>query len=716
MQAREADLREDMPTDSALAVAIRTDEPRRHAALAFTLAAVSAVVVDDPLEADVVLFDADLPGVAQELRVVAWPGGGVQPPRCVVVSDGPPPGPLLIELLSLGLAGTLRWGASPEDVADVLGEVMVRDPRRHARETPPGDEATEVLSLLAERRFEIVAQPIVDLEGGHVLAVEALARFDGPTPRPPQAWLDLATQAGLRVELELALASAAVDTLPALGAHTLLAINLGAGTMLDPRILELLRTADARRIVLELTDHHDVEDYEMLAGAAAALRDLGARIAIDDSGAGLHSIARAAQLRPSYLKIDRALVRGIAQDAASLALARALAAFAQEIGAETIAEGIESAADAHALHGAGVRYAQGFLIAPPSAPAELPPGPLPVSAPHDGADIPEVIHAFSLPRRAAGDLQAAMQAVVRFLEAELPGDSTVISQLDFARRRAVTLTASGPAAAVLRPGTTFPLTEVPEYWMVRGEGPRLCPDVERDPVYGALAVARHPDFGAFMSVPLVLEDGTRFGAVSCASQRRNAFDRRDLAMLHGLAELLSGAAAEEVRELHPAEAASHLRRLAQRDPVTHALNAAGFAEACVEALRRPRPKDTTRYLVRFEPRAYGAVVERFGRAVADLVLRDLVTALRAASQPMDLVGRVGEHGLAIVLLGRQDLRDVDTLLAATSTAFSEMAARREADAGVEFGVVELGAEQDVVSALTAAEGAMSPLAGGWRVR
>lgn len=705
-----------MPADAQLAVAIRTDDQRRHATLALTLVAVSAAIVEDPLEADVVLFDADLPGVAQELRVVAWPGGGVQAPRCVVVSDGPPPGALLIELLSLGLAGTLRWDAAPEDVAEVLGEVMVRDPRQAAREAPAGDAATEVRALLEARRFEIVVQPIVDLQGGHLLAVEALARFGGPTPRPPQAWLELATRAGLRVELELALASAAVDILPALGAHTLLAINVGAETLLDPRTLELLRTVDARRVVLELTDHHDVDDYEMLAEAAAALRDLGVRVAIDDSGTGLHSVARAAQLRPAFLKIDRALVRGIAGDAASLALARALAAFAQEIGAEAIAEGIESAAEAHALHGAGVRYAQGFLIAPPCPPTALPLGPFAVAAEHDGSDVPEVIHAFSLPRRAEGDLQGAIIAVLRFLEAELPGDSAVVTQLDFARRRASTLATSGPAAAVLRPGTTFPLTELPEYWMARGEGPRLCPDVERDPVYGALAVARHPDFGAFMSVPLTLPDGTRFGAISCAAQRRNAFDRRDLAMLHGLAELLNAAAAEEVRDLHPVEVAAHLRHLAQRDPVTHALNAAGFAEASGEALRRPRPEGTTRYLVRFDLRAFDAVVERFGRAVADLVLRDLVSALRAAAQPMDLVGRVGAHGLAIVLLGRQDLRDVDTLLAATSTAFCEMAARREADAGVEFGVVELGAEHDLVSALAASEAAMTPLAGGWRVR
>lgn len=693
---------------------LRSDDPERRARLACSVAAAGASVVDDPLDADVVLLDGAMPTLAHELRALMWPAGGAPPPRCVVVTDSPLSGAALVDLLAAGLSGTIRWDVAADELRALLTELVAAGGPEGATRRPPSrdDERAALEDVLATRGFEILLQPIAELRGGHVIAVEALARFGGEDPRPPQAWLDLASRVEMRVELELALAAAALDTLAAVSAPTLLCINVGAATLQDQRLAELLATVDARRVVLELTEHHDITDYEALGEAAAALSAQGVRISVDDSGAGVHSLARIALLHPSYLKIDRAIVSDLDTDPARIALARALIGFAAEVGAEVIAEGLETAAEAACLRELGARYGQGYLIAAPGSPQTVSPGPYGVLGAEQPDEAPAVIHAFALPRRAEGDFHAAVHAVLGFLEGELPGDSYFVSQLDFAARRSGVIAVGGPGASVIRPGMFFPIAEVPEYWMSRGDGPRLCPDVGSDPVYGGLAITQHPGFGALIAVPLELADGTRFGAISVASPRRNAFDRRDLAMLHGLAELLGRSVAEETADMHPLEVARYLRQLAQTDPVTKTLNGAGFREGLQATLSRPGPAGTHRFLVRLRIVDFGSVVERFGRAVGDLVLRDTAAALQSAARPMDLVGRIADDELAMVLTGRDERHDLDVVLQATAARLADGPRRREVTPSLDVGATELDGTRDPDDALRRAEAVMAPFAGG----
>lgn len=702
-----------MASLAAPTVAIRTDDPERHARLAGTIARADVRLCDDPVQADAVLLDAMLPALEQEVRTLSWPVAGGTTTRCLVVADRALAGAPLVALLSAGLSGTLSWDIEPDALEELIRDVLAAGGTATGGVASPSVaecHRTAIEQLLARRQFEIVVQPIAELRGGYVLAVEALVRFGGETPRPPQVWLERAADVGMRVELELALAAAALDVLATLDPRTLLCVNVGAGTLLDDRLFELLATVEPSRIVLELS-HGDLEDYEVVAEAAATLAERGVRLAVDDSGIGVHSLARLAQLHPAYLKIDRALVRDIDGDRARRALVRALIGFATEIGAEAIAEGVETPAEVACLRELGVHYAQGYLIAMPVSPSQLPPGPFPVLDAEAPRGIPEVLHTFELPRRAERDFHAAAHAVLGFLAGELPGESLVVTHLDFAGRRSGIIAAAGPAVAVLQPGTTLPLADVPEYWMVRGEGPRLCPDVARDPVYGALAVAQHPDFVSFMSVPLELPDGSRFGALSVASERRNAFERRDLAVLHGVAELLSDAAAQETAELHPADVARYLRRLAQTDAVTKTLNRPGFVEALGATVSRPAPGHTTRFLLRLRVLDLGSIIERFGRAVGDLVLRDIAVALQSATEAMDVVGRVGDKDLAVVLVGRGGRHDVDVVLHAVASRLAEGARKRDVTPSMDVGVVELTAGCDADGALRDAAGEMSPFVG-----
>jgi EAL domain-containing protein (putative c-di-GMP-specific phosphodiesterase class I) len=99
----------------------------------------------------------------------------------------------------------------------------------------------------------------------------------------------------------------------------------------------------------------------------AAMLPPPARLAVDDAGAGYASFLHVLALRPDYIKIDMGLVRGLHLDPARQALVRALVGFADEAGCQVVAEGVEAHEELTALHRLGVHYAQGFLLAEPSA-------------------------------------------------------------------------------------------------------------------------------------------------------------------------------------------------------------------------------------------------------------------------------------------------------------------------------------------------------------
>ena len=127
---------------------------------------------------------------------------------------------------------------------------------------------------------------------------------------------------------------------------------------------------DADRIVIEITEHAPVADYDELNAALGRLRRIGARLAIDDAGAGFASLRHILSLDPDIIKLDRSLIEGIATDRAQEALAAGLISFAEKSGATIVAEGIEIGEELDALRGLGVAYGQGFLLARP--------GPLPL--------------------------------------------------------------------------------------------------------------------------------------------------------------------------------------------------------------------------------------------------------------------------------------------------------------------------------------------------
>ena len=151
---------------------------------------------------------------------------------------------------------------------------------------------------LERRAFSMAFQPVVDLETGRIFGFEALSRFFDEPSRTPDQWFTEAREVGLGVELELAAVEMALGLQPRLPSDAILAVNAGPDTISTERMVRLLRDADARRLVVELTEHAEVEDYLSLVDAIAVLRNTGARLAIDDTGAGVSSLAHILKLSP----------------------------------------------------------------------------------------------------------------------------------------------------------------------------------------------------------------------------------------------------------------------------------------------------------------------------------------------------------------------------------------------------------------------------------
>ncbi|WP_234005418.1 sensor domain-containing phosphodiesterase [Arthrobacter sp. PGP41] len=211
-------------------------------------------------------------------------------------------------------------------------------------------------------------QPIYELSTGTITGVEALTRFPSDDGRSPDHWFSEAASVGLGGQLEFAALEAALRRTAKLPEHLYVALNLSPDTCLDPKLPALLKQPGlaADRMVLELTERLPVEDYAPLLSALDPLRQRGLRIAVDDAGSGFSSMRHILRLRPDIIKLDRSLVAGLDSNRAQWALGAAMVDFAQETGAQIVAEGIETLAELAAVTQLGMTSGQGYFLGRPS--------------------------------------------------------------------------------------------------------------------------------------------------------------------------------------------------------------------------------------------------------------------------------------------------------------------------------------------------------------
>lgn len=248
----------------------------------------------------------------------------------------------------------------------VFAELAAFEIGREREAAKMGKEKEDrIRTVIEKNQIAMVYQPIWDLHAHRPVGFECLARFSGGPSRSPDKWFMEAAEIGLGTLLELAAIRLAQSSLASFPDHIYLAVNASPRTILSGELADTLVGMPAERIVLEITEHAHVEDYDGLLRALEPLRSRGVRLAVDDAGAGFSSLQHILQLRPDLIKLDMALTRNINLDPARRALASALVAFARNTNSRIIAEGVETASELDALRSIGIEKAQGYFLGRP---------------------------------------------------------------------------------------------------------------------------------------------------------------------------------------------------------------------------------------------------------------------------------------------------------------------------------------------------------------
>jgi EAL domain-containing protein (putative c-di-GMP-specific phosphodiesterase class I) len=244
---------------------------------------------------------------------------------------------------------------------------IAADEIRRERQAGAETEAMRVRlrRVIDEELFSIHFQPIWDFRHEAPVGFECLARFSAEPLRSPDKWFAEAAALGLGLELELAAIRSALAASAALPDSVYVAINAAAETILSSDLETALAGFDGRRIVLELTEHAAVSDYDGLIAAITSYRARGVRLAIDDAGAGYSGLQHIVRLKPDIIKLDMALTRNVDTDPARRALAAALIHFARETDCQILAEGIETDEERTTLKLLGVAKGQGYYLGRP---------------------------------------------------------------------------------------------------------------------------------------------------------------------------------------------------------------------------------------------------------------------------------------------------------------------------------------------------------------
>lgn len=240
------------------------------------------------------------------------------------------------------------------------------------RDTEQMSWLAELHRVLRDRDVETLFQPIVDLESGVTIGLEAYAR--GPENsvfRLPRVMFSVGQEAGYGAELDRMCHRLALEALARAGTRPdLLFLNVTPESFADPAwsapefhaALEAAGLTPAQ-IVLDVSESLLGGAPEDHRNALEPLRARGFRLSLDDIGSGSHSVTLVEKLRPDFLKFDMTLVRGLAEDRLRREVVRSLVRLAERAQARLVIERVETHAERDALLACGARWAQGYLFA-----------------------------------------------------------------------------------------------------------------------------------------------------------------------------------------------------------------------------------------------------------------------------------------------------------------------------------------------------------------
>ena len=230
-------------------------------------------------------------------------------------------------------------------------------------------------TALQDHALRLAYQPIVDLLDRHVLGSEALLRWTHPTRGniSPSEFIPIAEQSGLIVPIGAwVMDQACRDTRHLQRTHKMeIAVNMSIRQLASGGFAEWLEEVlehtglAPNTLTVEVTESVLMDEIAPIRRAFDLVRAIGVKVAIDDFGTGYSSLARLQNLPVDVIKLDRAFVADLDRRCEARAMATAILHLSTAIGANMIAEGVETEAEASTLVDLGYSVAQGYLFAKP---------------------------------------------------------------------------------------------------------------------------------------------------------------------------------------------------------------------------------------------------------------------------------------------------------------------------------------------------------------
>lgn len=385
-------------TDMKFMVAEDDAFQRRWVAIMLTNLGVKNIVeVADGLEAlkilqsgevpvDISIIDLNMPGM-DGIELIRHIANGNHPGSIILVSALDRALLFSVETMSkaygVDMLGTIEKPATPENLLALLSRYRPHADRIAAPASLPALGISDIQRALANREFEPLFQPKVEIESSRVTGAEAFARWVHPEygSIPPSTFIPLLEafremEAFAWIVVEKSLDACAQWR--KLGSPISVSINIAPSCLEHPEFankfiaLSNARKLDAQSVIVEITESSAITNAPHFLENLARLRMKGFGISVDDYGTGHSSMKQLLRIPFSELKIDRSFVAGASTDKALEMVLSASLDVCRKLNRHSVAVGVETQQDWNFLKKLGCTYAQGYYIAKPMDGASLP--------------------------------------------------------------------------------------------------------------------------------------------------------------------------------------------------------------------------------------------------------------------------------------------------------------------------------------------------------